>query len=89
MLRRNAIVYFANPGNVPFSNGLAGNANTTDWAIFAGVTIFYNLSPRDERYADSKTYRDNRLKAGLDPDNMPNHCCDYGRQRRWANNKDS
>ena len=23
--------------------------------------------------ADSKTYRDNRLKAGLDPDNMPKH----------------
>ena len=48
---RNAMAsYFANPGNVPYSNGLArGNANTTDWAIFAGVTIFYNLSPRDER----------------------------------------
>ena len=48
---RNAMAaYFANPGNVPYSNGLArGNANTRDWAIFAGVTIFYNLSPRDER----------------------------------------
>jgi hypothetical protein len=48
---RNAMAaYFANPGNVAYSNGLArGNANTTDWAIFAGVTIFYNLSPRDER----------------------------------------
>ena len=48
---RNAMAaYFSNPGNVPYNSGQArGNAKTKDWAIFAGVTIFYNLSPRDER----------------------------------------
>jgi len=48
---RNAqAAYFSNPGNVAYVPGLArGNANTRDWSIFAGVTIFYNLSPRDER----------------------------------------
>lgn len=49
--RRNAqAAYFSNPGNVAYVPGLArGNANTRDWSIFAGITIFYNLSPRDER----------------------------------------
>lgn len=48
---RNAVsAYFANPGNVAYSPGLArGNANTMDWSIFAGVTLFFNLSPRNER----------------------------------------
>ena len=42
--------YFSNPGNVPYQSALArGNAQSKDWAIFAGLTIFYNLSPRDER----------------------------------------
>lgn len=42
--------YFSNPGGVPFDNGLyRGNPNTKDWAIFAGVTIFYNIVPRNER----------------------------------------
>jgi len=48
---RNAVAaYFSNPGNVSYSNGLArGTAEQRDWTIFAGLTIFYNLSPRDER----------------------------------------
>jgi len=42
--------YFSNPGNVPYQSRLArGNAQSKDWAIFACITIFYNLSPRDER----------------------------------------
>ena len=42
--------YFSNPGLVPYQSGLArGNAQSKDWSIFAGITIFYNLSPRDER----------------------------------------
>ena len=42
--------YFANPGNVPYTNGLArGNANVKDWSIFVGITLFYNLNPRNER----------------------------------------
>ena len=42
--------YFSNPGNVSYSNGLArGTAEQRDWTIFAGLTLFYNLSPRDER----------------------------------------
>ena len=49
-VRNEQSAYFSNPGNVPYVPGLArGNANTRDWSIFAGVTIFYNLSPRDER----------------------------------------
>ena len=48
--RNQVAAYFANPGNVPFSEGSSrGNANTKDWAIFAGVSIFYNLSSRHER----------------------------------------
>jgi hypothetical protein len=26
-----------------------GTAEQRDWTIFAGLTLFYNLSPRDER----------------------------------------
>ena len=49
-LRNETSAYFSNPGNVSYSSGLArGNVNTRDWSIFAGITIFYNLSPRDER----------------------------------------
>lgn len=49
-LRGEQAAYFSNPGSVDYSTGLArGNANTRDWSIFASVTIFYNLSPRDER----------------------------------------
>ncbi|MGB2353693.1 MAG: DUF6089 family protein [Schleiferiaceae bacterium] len=48
--RSTMAAYFANPGNVPYTSGLArGNANTKDWSIFAAVTLFYNLNPRNER----------------------------------------
>jgi hypothetical protein len=48
--RSSMAAYFANPGNVPYTSGLArGNANTKDWSIFAAVTLFYNLNPRNER----------------------------------------
>jgi hypothetical protein len=48
--RGEVAAYFANPGNVAYSPGLErGNAQSKDWAIFAGLTLFYNLSPRDER----------------------------------------
>lgn len=49
-LRGEQAAYFSNPGNVAYVPGVArGNANIRDWSIFAGITIFYNLSPRDER----------------------------------------
>lgn len=49
-LRGVAAGYFSNPGDVPFQSGLyRGNADTKDWSIFAGITLFYNLSPRNER----------------------------------------
>lgn len=42
--------YFSNPGNVQPSEGLyRGNPDNRDWSIFAGVTIFYNIVPRNER----------------------------------------
>lgn len=49
-LRGEVAGYFANPGNVNYVPGLyRGNPNTNDWSIFAGITIYYNLSPRNER----------------------------------------
>jgi hypothetical protein len=49
-LRGLAAAHFANPGNVDYVQGLyRGTPETNDWSIFAGLTIFYNLSPRNER----------------------------------------